>query len=241
VCSCFTPPKNSPWAGQSSIEEGPPIQLPISAQKKNVIARLVRAIHFVFHPDLALPLGRVMTKSSLLVISTPTRDPIDAPRQDLHLVFMMTDENDIPVDIGELARAHGKRAIEVIAEIMNSPDAPASVRLSAAKTLLDRGWGKASSRLPKRESRAAPVMRVERAIVDQRRSEPEQASKRLEATGTVYAGAKKCCNCTGLGGRKPHARTPAFTRRIRAGYGFTACRHLHCGAVGARAGPRGNL
>jgi Family of unknown function (DUF5681) len=42
----------------------------------------------------------------------------------------------------ELARAHGPRAIEVLAELMNDSKATASVRAMAAEKLLDRGYGK---------------------------------------------------------------------------------------------------
>ena len=42
----------------------------------------------------------------------------------------------------ELARAHGPRAIEVLAELMNDPKATASARAMAAEKLLDRGYGK---------------------------------------------------------------------------------------------------
>jgi hypothetical protein len=42
----------------------------------------------------------------------------------------------------ELAREHGPRAIEVLAELMNNPKATASARAMAADRILDRAYGK---------------------------------------------------------------------------------------------------
>jgi len=56
---------------------------------------------------------------------------------------MMTDEPDDFDDfddVFELAREHTETAITVLAEIMADSDAPAGARVSAAKTLLERGW-----------------------------------------------------------------------------------------------------
>jgi hypothetical protein len=47
-----------------------------------------------------------------------------------------------PTDIRSLARAHTATAIKVLAGIMQQEDAPAAARVSAATSLLDRGWGK---------------------------------------------------------------------------------------------------
>lgn len=69
-------------------------------------------------------------------------------------------------DIKDLARAHAKAAIDVMVEIMTNADAPASVRLSAAKTVLDRAFGKLTTEKPKPESREEQVVRIERVIID---------------------------------------------------------------------------
>lgn len=45
-------------------------------------------------------------------------------------------------DIRSLARAHTETAIRVLAGIMNEPEAPHAARVSAANSILDRGWGK---------------------------------------------------------------------------------------------------
>jgi hypothetical protein len=47
-----------------------------------------------------------------------------------------------PTQIKSLARGHTETAINVLAGIMNQSDAPHSARVSAATSLLDRGWGK---------------------------------------------------------------------------------------------------
>jgi hypothetical protein len=46
----------------------------------------------------------------------------------------------VPVDIGELARKHGPRCVEVIAAMLTDGDR--KIRLAAATALLDRGFGK---------------------------------------------------------------------------------------------------
>jgi hypothetical protein len=48
-----------------------------------------------------------------------------------------------PIEIKSLARAHTESAINVLAGVMNEPDAPHAARVAAANSLLDRGWGKA--------------------------------------------------------------------------------------------------
>jgi hypothetical protein len=45
--------------------------------------------------------------------------------------------------VEELARSHTADAIGTLAEIMKNSEAPAAARVTAASTLLDRGWGKA--------------------------------------------------------------------------------------------------
>jgi hypothetical protein len=49
-----------------------------------------------------------------------------------------------PTEIKSLARAHTESAINVLAGIMNETSAPRAARVSAANSLLDRGWGKAT-------------------------------------------------------------------------------------------------
>jgi hypothetical protein len=49
-----------------------------------------------------------------------------------------------PVEIRSLARSHTDAALKCLASIMNKETAPESARVSAANSLLDRGWGKAA-------------------------------------------------------------------------------------------------
>lgn len=49
-----------------------------------------------------------------------------------------------PTEIRSLARSHTEAAINCLAGIMNKTDAPEAARVSAANSLLDRGWGKAA-------------------------------------------------------------------------------------------------
>jgi hypothetical protein len=46
------------------------------------------------------------------------------------------------VTVCELARAHGPRAIEVLAAIMDDPKATATARAMAADRILDRAYGR---------------------------------------------------------------------------------------------------
>ena len=48
-------------------------------------------------------------------------------------------------DIQDLARKYSSAAIAVLAELMCDENAPPSVRLAAAKSLLERGWGRVPS------------------------------------------------------------------------------------------------
>jgi hypothetical protein len=92
-------------------------------------------------------------------------------------------------DIQSLARAHAADAIAVLAEIMNNSDAPAGARLSAAKALLDRGWGKAGAKPPEDGNRAPPVSQIRRVIVDpcqhnaKRPSQPANAASLQARSG----------------------------------------------------------
>jgi hypothetical protein len=47
-----------------------------------------------------------------------------------------------PLEIKSLARQHTRKALKVLAAIMDQPKTPASARVAAAAELLSRGWGK---------------------------------------------------------------------------------------------------
>jgi len=79
---------------------------------------------------------------------------------------MMTDETDTFLDASALARVHGRAAIAVLVEIMNKADAPAGVRVSAARTLLDWGWGKVGVQRAQEPRRPAPMKQAKKVPVD---------------------------------------------------------------------------
>jgi hypothetical protein len=70
------------------------------------------------------------------------------------------------VEIRALARSHTRAAVKVLVGIMRSEDATATVRMSAANAILDRGWGKATQPLESGDDGAPePIQRIERVIV----------------------------------------------------------------------------
>jgi hypothetical protein len=69
-------------------------------------------------------------------------------------------------EIGSLARAHTRTAINVLVGVMRCKDATAAARVSAANAILDRGWGKATQPLESGDDGALELIhRIERVIV----------------------------------------------------------------------------
>jgi hypothetical protein len=101
---------------------------------------------------------------------------------------MKTEETNMETDLQDLAREHTKAALAVLAEIMANADAPPSVRLSAAKAMLERGWGKptAQKREEPADERPAPVMHIVRTIVDPKEGEPPPESSREPYDPELY-------------------------------------------------------
>ena len=97
-------------------------------------------------------------------------------RQTATFCLVMTDGKDMDIDIKDLARAHAMAAIDVLAEIMTNPNAPAAARISAAKAILDRGFGKPTIEKTEPESREEQVVRIERIIIDPKEPDPENPS-----------------------------------------------------------------
>ena len=94
---------------------------------------------------------------------------------------MKTNEKDMETDIKKLALAHAEAAIQVLADVMNNADAPAGARISAAKALLDRGFGKVTTQKPEEEETREPqVIRFERVIIDPGCHDPELESQYRE-------------------------------------------------------------
>lgn len=53
--------------------------------------------------------------------------------------------------ISEMAKDHAESALETLASIMQNDQEPASARISAANSLLDRGYGKPFASEPERD------------------------------------------------------------------------------------------
>ena len=71
-----------------------------------------------------------------------------------------------PTDIKSLARSHTEAALNCLAGIMNKSDAPEAARVSAANSLLDRGWGKATQPISGDDDGTPLIVRIERVLVD---------------------------------------------------------------------------
>jgi len=106
--------------------------------------------------------------------ATPSNG-LKAARERATFFLMKTNEKDMETDIKKLALAHAEAAIQVLADVMNNADAPAGARISAAKALLDRGFGKVTTQKPEEEETREPqVIRFERVIIDPKETHPER-------------------------------------------------------------------
>lgn len=77
-------------------------------------------------------------------------------------------------EIRSLARSHTRTAVRVLVGVMRSEDATPAARVSAANTILDRGWGKATQPLENSDDGAIELIhRIERVIVRPERSDNE--------------------------------------------------------------------
>ena len=64
------------------------------------------------------------------------------------------------------ARAHTETSINVLARLMNDEEIAPSVRVTAANSLLDRGWGKPAQTISgDEENPLTLVRRIERVII----------------------------------------------------------------------------
>ena len=69
-------------------------------------------------------------------------------------------------EIRSLARSHTRTALNVLVGVMRSKDATAAARVTAANSILDRGWGKATQPLESGNDGALELIhRIERVIV----------------------------------------------------------------------------
>jgi hypothetical protein len=71
-----------------------------------------------------------------------------------------------PTEIRSLARSHTEQAINVLVGVMGQTDAPPAARVSAANSILDRGWGKPAQPIENGEDGAFELLhKIERVIV----------------------------------------------------------------------------
>lgn len=71
-------------------------------------------------------------------------------------------------DISELAKEHGRAALQTLVDVANDEEAPHSARVSAANGLLDRGYGKPPQSLlhgGDAENPVKVITQIERRIV----------------------------------------------------------------------------
>jgi hypothetical protein len=69
-------------------------------------------------------------------------------------------------EIRSLARTHTRTALNVLVGVMQSKNATAAARITAANAILDRGWGKATQPLENGADGALELIhRIERVIV----------------------------------------------------------------------------
>ena len=88
-------------------------------------------------------------------------------------------------EIRSIARSHTRTAINVLAGIMRSKDATPAARVSAANSILDRGWGKVAQPLQSGDDPLEVIHRIERVIVH-----PEDASEeKADRKGSCSLGA----------------------------------------------------
>ncbi len=79
-------------------------------------------------------------------------------------------------EIRSISRSHTRTAINVLAGIMRSKDATPAARVSAANSILDRGWGRVAQTVQSGEQGLEIVHRIERVIVHPEGA-PEQMSE----------------------------------------------------------------
>lgn len=68
-------------------------------------------------------------------------------------------------EIRSIARSHTRTAINVLAGIMRCKDATPAARVSAANSILDRGWGKVAQPVQNGDDPLTMIHRIERVIV----------------------------------------------------------------------------
>jgi len=78
------------------------------------------------------------------------------------------------------ARVLGMAALEVLAEVMSQGDSAATARVSAAKAVLERGFGRVGLAPADEEESKPEFLRIERVIIDPGCHDPELESQYRE-------------------------------------------------------------
>jgi hypothetical protein len=68
--------------------------------------------------------------------------------------------------VRDLAREQTENAIATLVHVMEDKKAPPSARVSAAATILDRGWGKSAQPMTGEDGEGPVLSRIEWAVVD---------------------------------------------------------------------------
>jgi hypothetical protein len=86
-------------------------------------------------------------------------------------VAITKDGVEVQITLTELARTYGPEALKTLAEIMRDKKNPAAARVSAANSLIERGWGKAPQ--PIIADPNAPAIPVEVRVIGIDMSRPQ--------------------------------------------------------------------
>jgi hypothetical protein len=79
-------------------------------------------------------------------------------------------------EIRSLARSYTRTALHVLVGVMRSKDATAAAKVSAANSILDRGWGKPTQPVGNSDDGALELIhRIERVIVHPENVHPENS------------------------------------------------------------------
>lgn len=70
-----------------------------------------------------------------------------------------------PAELSALVRRHGRVLVKMLLAIVNRTEEDRPVRLSAAKILLDRGWGKVGDGPASEDGGRPPLAVIKRIIV----------------------------------------------------------------------------
>lgn len=65
--------------------------------------------------------------------------------------------NKVTADVKAVAQEYGEEAVSTLAQIMRGSDMPPAARVSAAKELLDRGYGKAPQTIDQTTTTKQPL------------------------------------------------------------------------------------